>query len=246
MSFVSGLYGILFYLAAINLIVGVTLKIIQYSKAPAPLKIATTPAPLSKPGVAFRLFKEVVFFESLFKSSRWTWIFGWVFHFALFLVILRHIRYFTDPVWTWVALIQPFGLYAGFAMLFGLLGLLARRIFVDRVKYISAPSDYLMLILIMAIGGSGLLMKYIFHTDVVAIKAFMLGLISFNFSTLPADLMLLTHLALVIFLMLIFPHSKLLHVPGLFFSPTRNQVDNPREKRHIAPWAEKLEASDGQ
>jgi hypothetical protein len=29
--------------------------------------------------------------------------------------------------------------------------------------------------------------------------------------------------------MIIFPISKLLHAPGLFFSPTRNQTDNPRE-----------------
>jgi nitrate reductase gamma subunit len=51
------------------------------------------------------------------------------------------------------------------------------------------------------------------------------------------------HLLLVIGLMLIFPFSKLLHGPGLFFSPTRNQVDNPREQRHIADWARRLEQS---
>ena len=45
------------------------------------------------------------------------------------------------------------------------------------------------------------------------------------------------HLLLVALLMIIFPYSKLLHAPGLFFSPSRNQVDNPREQRHIAPWA---------
>ena len=43
------------------------------------------------------------------------------------------------------------------------------------------------------------------------------------------------HLALVALLMLIFPFSKLLHAPGVFFSPTRNQVDDPRERRHLAP-----------
>jgi hypothetical protein len=44
--------------------------------------------------------------------------------------------------------------------------------------------------------------------------------------------------------MIIFPYSKLLHAPGLFFSPTRNQVDNPREKRHVAPWAAELDAKE--
>ena len=42
---------------------------------------------------------------------------------------------------------------------------------------------------------------------------------------------------LVIALMLVFPISKLLHAPGIFFSPTRNMVDNPRETRHVTAWA---------
>jgi hypothetical protein len=39
----------------------------------------------------------------------------------------------------------------------------------------------------------------------------------------------------------VFPISKLLHAPGLFFSPTRYQVDNPREARHVASWAAALD-----
>jgi nitrate reductase gamma subunit len=75
----------------------------------------------------------------------------------------------------------------------------------------------------------------------VAVKDFFRGLMAFDLHPLPADPFLLLHLLLVVGLMLIFPYSKLLHAPGLFFSPTRNQADNPREKRHIAPWAERLE-----
>ena len=41
--------------------------------------------------------------------------------------------------------------------------------------------------------------------------------------------MLLVHLALVALLMIVFPISKLMHAPGLFFSPTRNQADTSRE-----------------
>ena len=118
----------------------------------------------------------------------------------------------------------------------GLVGLLARRCLVDRLRYISAPSDYLMLVLIIAIGISGLSIKYIFHTDIVQLKLFFTGLITFNWQPLPHDPVLLIHLSLVILLMLIFPVSKLLHGPGVLFSPTRNQVDNPRESRHLTPW----------
>ena len=180
-------------------------------------------------------------FESLFKANKWIWLFGWMFHAALLLVLLRHLRYFTQPVWEWVALIQPFGVYAGFVMVAGLLGLWARRLVVPRIRYISAPSDHLMLALLIGIGVSGLLMKYVARTDIVALKSFFLGLMTFDWQPIPADAVLLVHLGLVAALMIVFPFSKLLHAPGLFFSPTRNQVDNPRERRHLANWARELQ-----
>jgi len=98
-----------------------------------------------------------------------------------------------------------------------------------------------MLALLIAIGATGLAMKYVTHTDIVAVKAFMLGLLYFDWQPLPADPALLVHLALVAALMAIFPVSKLLHAPGLFFSPTRNQADDARERRHLSPWAAELE-----
>lgn len=237
MPFLTNVYALLFYLATAVLVGGLIVKIRQYARTPNPLKIAVTPAPTTVGGVVLRQAQEVVFFSSLFKANKWIWLFGWLFHVALLLVLLRHLRYFTNPVWFWVHWVQPFGKYAAFAMIAGLAGLWARRILVDRVRYISSPSDHLMLVLLLAIAGSGVMMKYFFHTDIVALKAFFLGLMYFDWQPLPADFMLLTHLTLVASLMIVFPFSKLLHAPGVFFSPTRSQVDNPREKRHVAPWA---------
>jgi nitrate reductase gamma subunit len=234
-------YAALFYAAAAVLAVGLALKIRVYLRAPAPLKIPTTPAPTTTGGVALRLAREVVFFESLFKASKWTWIFGWMFHAALLLVLLRHLRYFQQPVWDIIAFVQPFGTYAGFAMVAGLAGLWARRWLVDRVRYISTPSDHLHLALLLAIGLTGLGMRFVRHTDIVAVKTYMLGLMRFDIHPLPADPILLMHLALVALLMFVFPISKLLHAPGLFFSPTRNQADTSREQRHLAAWAAALE-----
>jgi nitrate reductase gamma subunit len=241
MSAVTVTYTLLFYLATVMLVGGVAYKISIYARTPAPLKIPTTPAPTTRTGVVLRMLREVTVFESLFKSNKWIWLFGWMFHFALLLVLLRHLRYFTQPVWFWVDLIQPFGKYAAFAMIAGLGGLWARRILVDRVRYISNLSDHLMLALLVAIGLTGLGMKYVQHIDIVALKAFFLGLMIFDFQPLPEDPLLLVHLGLVATLMIIFPISKLLHAPGVFFSPTRNQVDNPREHRHVAGWSAKID-----
>lgn len=249
MPFWTIVYALLFYVATAVLIGGLAYRIRKYAKTPAPLKIPTTPAPVTRQGVVLRMFREVAFFESLFRSNKWIWIFGYLFHFGMFLVLARHLRYFTHPTWTWVELIQPFGMYAGFAMIAGLGGLWARRFVVDRVRYISALSDHLMLALLVGIAATGLGMDFVKHTDIVSLKAFFLGLMRFSWHPIPEDPLLLLHLGLVATLMIIFPISKLLHAPGVFFSPTRNQVDNPRAEpglrphnsRHIAPWAAELD-----
>lgn len=237
----SALFAILFYLATLVFVVGLIHRIRTYASTPAPLKIPTTPAPTTQTGVVLRMTREVVFFESLFKANLWTWGAGWLFHASLALVTMRHLRYFTDPVWGWVELIQPFGMYAGITMLLGVLGLWSRRIFVERIRYISTPSDHLMLLLFVAIAGSGLLMTFVSHTDVIAVKGFFQGWMHFSVQPLPSDALLFLHLAAVALLLLIFPISKLLHAPGVFFSPSRNQTDNPREKRHISNWAQSQE-----
>jgi len=240
----STFFALLFWFATLTLVVGLAFRIKLYWDTPAPLKIPTTPAPTTQTGVVLRMAREVVLFESLFKSNKWIWVFGWMFHISLALVLARHMRYFQTDPWFLVNIIQPFGKYAAYTMVLGLFGLLARRILVDRVRYISAPSDFLMLIMIIFIGISGLVMQLISHTDIIAVQHFFTGIMVFTFGELPISLPLVVHLSLVALLMLIFPFSKLLHAPGIFFSPTRNQIDNPREKRHIVAWAKELETKD--
>jgi nitrate reductase gamma subunit len=240
---VTTFIAILFSVATLVLVAGLAAKIAQYARTPAPLKIPTTPAPLTPTGAAFRVAREVVIFQSLFKSNKPLWLFALLFHFGLALVLLRHARYFQDPVWLVIDLIQPFGIYGGLAMMAGL-GLLAlRRIVLPRIAYITGPSDWLLLILLLAIGASGMGMKALVHTDIIGVKAFFVGLMHLEVRELPADPILALHLALVSLLMIIFPFSKLLHAPGIFFSPTRNQCDNPRERRHLCAWGAKIEAT---
>ncbi len=243
------LFGILFYIAGLILIAGLFIKIKQYATTPAPLKIPTTPAPVTKTGVVWRMITEVVFFNSLWKSNKWIWIFGWMFHFALLLAFFRHLRYVIPSDWSIYILVDNWavltlGKYAGWAMLAGLVGLFVRRLVVDRVRYISSPSDFAMLLLIMGIALTGVMVSFVFRDAyaVMQLKAFVTGLLTFNLQPVPDNTLIVIHLTLVLILMVIFPVSKLLHAPGVFFSPTRNQVDNPREQRHLAPWARKLES----
>ncbi len=100
-----------------------------------------------------------------------------------------------------------------------------------------------MLLLLIVIGGSGMLMTFAQnHPNMLLVKNFAEGLITFNWSELPSELLFLAHIFLVFLLIAIFPISKLLHAPGIFFSPTLNQVDNARKKRHISRWARNKES----
>ncbi|NLH83563.1 MAG: nitrate reductase [Phyllobacteriaceae bacterium] len=236
------LYACLFYGATAIFLVGMGLRVTRFARTPAPLKIPTMPAPTTSSGVAFRLFREVTLFQSLFRANKWIWVFAWIFHVALAVVLLRHLRYFVQPVPLPIVWVQPFGILAGFAMVAGLAGLWARRVVVERIRYITGPSDHLMLALLVGIGVSGLGMKFVAHTDIIAVKEFFLGLMRLDPQPMPSDPILLVHLGLVATLMIVFPFSKLVHAAGVFFSPSRNQVDDAREHRHLAPWAAKLEA----
>ncbi|MCP4188643.1 MAG: nitrate reductase, partial [Gammaproteobacteria bacterium] len=204
-------FAILFWLASTVVILGLAYKVRQYWRTETPLLIPTTPAPTTTGGVVLRMIREVTVFESLFKSNKWIWLFGWIFHFSLFLVLARHIRYFQEQPWFWVTLIQPFGKYAAYTMMLGLAGLLLRRIVVDRIRYISSPSDYLILIMLLVIGFSGLMMQLFAHPDIIAIQHYFVNLTGFNIVELPTSPPLVVHLLLVALLLIIFPFSKLLH-----------------------------------
>ncbi len=229
---VTIIYATAFYAAALLLVLALGRRIWIYATTPAPLKIPTTPAPMTKGGVVLRMIREVTVFESLFRSNKWIWLFGWIFHVSLAVVLLRHLRYFVQPVPFPIVLVQPFGVIAGLTMVAGLLALWARRFIVERIRYISSPSDHLMLALLVAIGLSGLNLKFLARTDIIDVKEFFLGLMYFDLRPLPADPALLLHLTLVLILMVVFPFSKLLHAPGVFFSPSRMQADDTREHRY--------------
>lgn len=229
------------YLVLGVFLIGFVARLLKYAKAISPLKIAVTPAPVTKMGVVWRMLIEVALFNSLFKGDKLAWAGGIAFHGALIVVLIRHIRYFVDPLPPFFAQVQIFGILAGLAMAGALGFLFLRRIVFERVRFISSLSDYLILLLLLGIACSGLLMDFFLRPNVVAIKSSMLGLFT-SMTSLPAvnspgDIVFVLHLVLVGILLIIFPYSKLMHAGGLFFSPTRVQVDNPRECKHVNPWA---------
>lgn len=232
MKLLSIFYALLFYFSAAVFVLGTLWRLWLYLRAPAPFKIPTTPAPRTRIGVGWRLLKETLVFESLFKADKPLWLLGWVFHAALLLVLLQHARFFTASYAGWMVWLVVNGAYISGALVASLGGLWLRRLLIDRVRYVSAPSDHLMLALLLAIGLSGMAMKYVSPVDVYAVNQFVLGVLTLQWKPLPAHPLLLMHLALVALLLAVFPFSKLLHGPALYVTPTRYQRDDARERRY--------------
>lgn len=230
------IFTLLAYLALAIFWIGLGYRVWAWVETPVPLKIPTTPAPQTMSGVVARMAGEVLVFRSLFTSDRALWLGSWLFHGGLLLILLRHLRYFLYPVPDWVLALQPVGVLAGIVFLIAGVFLLLRRIVLLPVRWLSLSSDYFAILLLLAIAATGLGMKFVSPVDLLAVKAFVLGLVTLNPAPVPENALFLVHFTLVLLLIAYFPFSQLVHAGGIFFSPTRNQRDDARLRRHVNPW----------
>lgn len=217
--------GIAFTAAFIWVVLGTLFKTFVWMRSRSSLTIVLAPAPTSYLGVAGRLLLELFTFRSLWRASPLTWIASLAMHYGFLLILLMHLRFVFKnlPLWL-VPLIQYSG-WAALCMLGGLSILFMRRVLVDRIRYVSSPSDYLHLLLLFFLALSGVLLKRIWPTDLYAAGEFLRGALSFSWQPLPDHTGLLVHVLLVLLLLLIFPVSKLVHGIGILFAPTFVQRD---------------------
>jgi len=126
-----------------------------------------------------RTFLDVLFFRRLFTSDKILWPGSWLFHLSFLFVMLRHLRYFLEPVPDCVTAMQPFGVFAGYVLLLALASVLCIRLFSGKKRYVSY-SNYFILSLILLISLSGILMRNFFRPNLLEVKSFSLGILTFS------------------------------------------------------------------
>ncbi len=265
------------YLAFLTFAAGLVYKMISWAKSPVPFRIPSTcgqqktlpwikHSKLENPFTTWqavrRMILEILLFRSLFRNTRleyrkgpkadyavapWLWLFSLAFHYSFLTVIIRHLRFFSEPVPGWVKFIEgldslmeiglPIILISGVVLLGAVTVLFIRRLIIPTVRYISLPADFFPLYLIMGIALTGILMRYFLKTDIVGVKELAMGLVQFR-PVVPDSVgtIFYIHIFLVSCLFAYFPFSKLMHLGGIFLSPTRNLANNNRAVRHINPW----------
>ncbi len=270
-------FGIILpYLAFIVFLAGFIFRVIKWGKSPVPFCIPTTcgqqeslpwikPNKIENPtttwGVIWRMILEITLFRSLFRntstekhdgnlaigSAKWLWFGSLMFHWSMLIIIIRHLRFFTEPVPILVQGLEFLDsfLQIGIPLLYmtdvfivlALSYLFLRRVASPKVSYISQAADYFPLLLLLGVAISGILMRYFLKVDVVGVKELAMGLVTFR-PTVSASIgsIFYIHLTCVSCLFAYFPWSKLMHAGGIFMSPTRNLANNSRMVRHINPW----------
>jgi len=265
------------YLAIVVFVAGFVCRVLKWADAPVPFHIPTVCGqqkslpwiktdPIDSPhttgGVVARLALEILFFRSLLKNetvqlqgpqkllhraSVLLWLGGMAFHWSFLVILLRHLRFFLEPVPAAIVVLQrvdsilqnllPVVYITDVVLLTALTYLFVRRISTPQVRYISLPSDYFVILLVGAVALSGILMRVIYNVDLFQVKGWVLSMLRFH----PAapqgvNLLFYIHLFFVSFLLAYFPFSKLMHMPGIFLSPTRNLTNASRNHRHVNPW----------
>lgn len=267
------------YLALAFFLFATIFRIIKWARSPVPFRIPTTAGqqksldwikqnkldnPSSLLGVLGRMILEVLLFRSLFRNTKfkleqtktltyrtdkWLWLFALLFHWSLLIIVLRHFRYFTEPVLFFVPFLQeidglfqigiPIVYITNYTIIIALLFLFLRRIINQQIRYISLASDYFPLLLIFSIAITGVLIRYFFKTDLVAVKDIAVGILCFHPPELEkfneVGILFYTHFFLVCCLLIYIPISKLMHFGGILMSPTRNLANNNRMKHYNNP-----------
>jgi len=265
------------YAAVALFLLGFSYRILKWAGSAVPFRIPTTSGqqktlafikndtldnPHNLLGVLGRMALEVLFFRSLFRNTKaklkegewlvygrdkWLWAGAIGFHWSFLIVLLRHLRFFAEPVPSVVLGLQsldgvfkigvPVLYFTGVILLVSVTYLFLRRVVIPQLSYISLVADYFPLFLIMAIAASGILMRHFYKVDVVAVKQMAMGLVTFQ-PVVPEGIgfIFFAHLFFVSTLFAYFPFSKLMHLGGVFMSPTRNLANTSRMKRHVNPW----------
>jgi nitrate reductase gamma subunit len=220
--------------------------------------------PSTKFGVFMRMVFEVLTFRSLFRnttvklqqdgpkvgysSEKSLWLFALIFHYCFLVILLRHLRFFMAPVPRPIGIAEFFDsiLQIGLPVMYqtdalilvGLLFLLARRVFDGKTRYISLMQDHFPLLLLLGIVLTGIWMRYVVKVDVIAVKELAMGLVTLHpvMPKNPIDPSVFAHLTLVCALFAYFPFSKLMHMGGVFLSPTRVLPNMSRRAMWVNPW----------
>jgi nitrate reductase gamma subunit len=216
--------NVLPFITAVVFFGGIAYRIFHWWRSPrSAVSLVVPPQTRSAVSAVGEIATEVVTFRRVFKGSKALWIVSWLFHLSIFVFVVGHFRLFFDFSWLWALLrlspeqVDTLALIGGGAsgtvFMLGLVALLARRLRMP-VRSLTVPSDYLLLLLLLAIAVTGNYMRFLMHIELEPYRAFFANLFGLRFGVPVQNPIFLLHFLLVQLFLIYFPFSKLVHVIG--------------------------------
>lgn len=222
--------GVMVYVAAAVFVGGTAFRIYQWLRVPrSGVRLGLFPRPRSRMGRAFQITRDTFVFPQVRDVDRIMWLAVIGLHAALVAAFVGHMRLVGE--FTPLANVLGGTGMARFSLLTGgtigivlmvaLLYLLARR-FKSPYKDISAPEDYILLVLILMVVLMGNHLRFFGDVHVTEYREYVRGLLTFSpsFSTVLAasstKWSLVAHVFFANTLLMYLPFSKLVHFVGSF------------------------------
>lgn len=215
------------YIAGGIFLIGMACRVMRWMKVPVPFQLTIFPAPKDSAGQVMAVGSELLLFKSLYRNDKNLWLWAWLLHVSLAMVIFGHVVgiYYLMNQFTLIgltpaasqALSMTFGTVAGIVLMVSLVVLFYRRTSEPEVKRLSDPADFFDLLLLLSIVITGNHMRLpSVHVDLPAIKAYLGGLLTLSPMPIPENAIFISHFILVNILLIYFPFSKLVHLAGFF------------------------------
>jgi len=224
------LYYITPYIALAVLLGGTAYRLYQWrQKKPVSVHLSLFPRPQTRWGRLLDTLVDMFTLRGLWQVNKPLWAGGFIMHLGLLILLLGHVRVFTDYYFLWELLrwgeeqqtqfSHVAGTIAGLLFMVPLFYLLVRR-WSSAVKWISTPEDFLLLFLLLGTAVTGNHMRFLLEVESHEVRRFLQGLVFFRWQPVPASAggSFIYHFAFVQLLMICFPFSKLSHTIGAVLS----------------------------
>jgi nitrate reductase gamma subunit len=180
------------------------------------------------------LFLELLLLRRVFRASKPVGIITLLFHWSLLGMAIGHLRVFVEypaAFWRFIGITTAegmewfsavTGITVGIIFIASLAALLLRRVIVKEVRMISTFEDYVLLVLLLAIGIVGEGQRFFTHIgleQLEALRIFWLNLLAFTPTPIPVtDPWFMAHCILAQIIIMYLPFSKLIHILGNLIS----------------------------
>lgn len=206
---------IVFYAVMAFFLADIICRAVIYCRRPAGANTYIPPVSGNCPLLLCSMAADIILLRRLLRANPLIWFWEWLFHVSFTLVLIRHLRYFMDPVPDWIVAMQPLGIIAGCALPFSLLVILCIKL--GPANNFFPPYNFFLIVLLLALSATGLLMTWAIKTDLAGIKHFSMGIVTFHPEIVQWSYPFLLHF--VIFLMFI------LYLPSHIFTAPLSILD---------------------